>query len=592
MSLLISNEHRTFNAQTPLRPHIRWISPLQATNHQPSTGTAIFLIILFFIVAYILQLGVMPLVSPDEPRYAEIPREMIASGNWIVPQFNGIDYFQKPVLGYWLTAVSELLFGYNNFAVRFPSALCTGLTALLIYFFVRKFLEDKTIALFSTLIFLSFGMVFGIGTFSVLDAQISFFLTAAMISFYLAYCSKKIIQQFLWLVLCGSFTGLGFLTKGFLVFVVLAISITPFLVCEKKWKKLFTMPWVPLISAIAICAPWGIKIWDKAPDFWPYFIIVEHYNRFFKAGDFGTDLHPESFWFFIPILLAGMLPWAIHLLSVILGFKNREVFRIPLIHYSISWLIFPFIFFSASSGKLATYILPCFPPLAVLTAYGLHKYLIEKEKTKIFDIINLSLTWILIVGIVGAATYVIVSKFTQIPHLWNFIQLNYALGIFAFMIIMLFFSLKTKNPTKKILLFIFAPLLAFGFKSSVIPVDALSSKEQGSFILKQSKHITPDTIVIAYPNMMHAVSWYLKRSDLYIYGQGSGGGELEYWLKQPKYQNRYLATKQELQRFIDTNKHRKDGIAFFMRGDFREDIPASNTEDYQNSMMFSKFKTK
>jgi len=433
-------------------------------------------------------------------------------------------------------------------------------------------------------------MVFGIGSYAVLDAQTSFFLSGSLIAFYFAYQSKLGSARFIFLVLCGFSVGLCFMIKGFLAFAVLAAAAAPFVIWEKQWKKLFTMPWIPLLSVIAICIPWGIKIWDKAPEFWSYFIIVEHYNRFFKAGNFGTGLHPESFWFFIPILISGMLPWTIHLPSAILGFENREVFKNPLIRYSLSWLIFPFIFFSASSGKLATYILPCFPPLAVLTAYGLHKYLIEKEKAKVFDITNLSLIWILTFSIVGVTGYVTVSRFTQIPHLWNFIQLNYALGILAFMIIMLFFSLKTKNPIKKILLFIFAPLLAFGFKSSVIPADALSSKEQGNFVLKQSTYITPDTIIITYPNMMHAVSWYLKRNDVLIYG--GDGGELEYWLKQPKFQDRFIKNKQDLQKFIDENKNRKDGIAFFMRGDFREDIPASCMEDYQDAMMFSRFKEK
>lgn len=561
--------------------------PILATDR---TSTAILLIILFFIVAYIIQLGVMPLVSPDEPRYAEIPREMIASGNWTIPQFNGIDYFQKPVMGYWFTAISELIFGYNNFAVRFPSALCTGLTALLIYFFVRKFLKDKVIAFFSVLIFLSFGMVLGIGSYAVIDAQTSFFLAGSLIAFYFAYQSKQVTERFVFLVLCGFSAGLCFMIKGFLAFAVLSVAVIPFLIWEKQWKKLFTMPWIPAFSAIAICVPWGIKIWEKSPDFWPYFIIVEHYNRFFKAGDFGTDLHPESFWFFIPIIIAGMLPWTMHLPSVILGLKNKTIFKDPFIRYCVTWLLFSFIFFSASCGKLATYILPCFPPIAILIAYGLHNYLIKKEETKVFDITNLSLIYILIVSIIGATGYVTISRFIQIPHLWNFTQLSYALGIFAFTIIMLFFSLKTKNPTKKIIFFIFSFLLAFGFKSSLIPADALRFKEQGNFIIKQSKYITPDTIVIAYPNMMHAVSWYLKRNDIFIYG--GDGGELEYWIKRPEFQSRYIATRKDLRKFIYENKGRNDGVVFFMRGDFREDIPISDTEDYENEMMFSKFKGK
>lgn len=556
-------------------------------NAQISVSSALLLIILFFIVAYIIQLGVMPLVSPDETRYAEIPREIIASGNWIVPHFNGIDYFQKPVLGYWLTATSELIFGYNNFAVRFPSALCTGFTALLIFFAARKFFPDVIIALLSSLIFLSSGMVFGIGIFAVLDAQTSFFLAGSLISFFLAYQSEKFFKRFAFLVLCGISAGLCFMIKGFLAFAILAVSVAPFLIWEKQWKRLLTMPWIPMLSALAICAPWSIKIWEKAPNFWPYFTIVEHCNRFFKASVISTDLHPQPFWFLIPAIVAGMLPWTLHLPSIFFGFKDRQIFRKPLIRYCVTWLIFSFIFFSASSGKLATYILPCFPPLAILTACSLYSYM-EKE-AKLFNVTVTILAWILSIGLICASCYVIISSFVNLPQLWNLYQLCVAVCVISFMIVMFKTSAKADKTHKKILLFIFALLPAFGFNSSLIPADAAKSKQQGSFVLKQEKYITPSTIIIAYPNMMHAVCWYLKRDDIYIYG--GHGGELGYWIKQPEFQGRYINSKQELWKFIEKYKNNRDGVVFFMRGDFREDIPSSNIEDYQNGMMFSKFKT-
>ncbi|MFA7462340.1 MAG: phospholipid carrier-dependent glycosyltransferase, partial [Anaerovoracaceae bacterium] len=98
----------------------------------------ILLILSFFLLAYILPLGVRDLVVPDETRYGEIPREMIASGEWISPHLNGLRYFEKPVLGYWVHAGSLLMFGENNFAVRLPSALSVGLSALLIYVLVWR----------------------------------------------------------------------------------------------------------------------------------------------------------------------------------------------------------------------------------------------------------------------------------------------------------------------------------------------------------------------------------------------------------------------------------------------------------------------
>ena len=97
-----------------------------------------FLLLIFFLFSYILPLGTRDLFVPDETRYGEIAREMIAGGDWVVPHLNGVRYFEKPVLGYWVHALSILLFGENNFAVRFPSALAVGLSALFIFLAVRR----------------------------------------------------------------------------------------------------------------------------------------------------------------------------------------------------------------------------------------------------------------------------------------------------------------------------------------------------------------------------------------------------------------------------------------------------------------------
>ncbi|MGA8181695.1 MAG: phospholipid carrier-dependent glycosyltransferase, partial [Desulfobacterales bacterium] len=122
-----------------------------------------------FVFLYILPLGIRPIIIPDESRYAEIPREMIASGNWIVPKLNGLRYFEKPVLGYWLNALSIELFGENAFAVRFPSAMATGLSAFIIFLLVRRFSGELSAEISAALIFLTSFIVYGIGTFNILD---------------------------------------------------------------------------------------------------------------------------------------------------------------------------------------------------------------------------------------------------------------------------------------------------------------------------------------------------------------------------------------------------------------------------------------
>ena len=137
-----------------------------------------------FMLIYIVPLGIRPIILPDESRYAEIPREMLASGNWIVPKFDGLRYFEKPVLGYWLNALSIKLFGENAFGARFPSALATGLSAFIIFLLVYRFAGDITAAIAAALIFLTSFIVYGIGTFNVLDSMLAVFITASMASFF------------------------------------------------------------------------------------------------------------------------------------------------------------------------------------------------------------------------------------------------------------------------------------------------------------------------------------------------------------------------------------------------------------------------
>ncbi len=118
-----------------------------------------------FLVLYVLPLGVRPLVIPDEARYAEIPREMLASGDWIVPRLNGLRYFEKPPLGYWLNAAAIWLFGENAFAIRFPSAVAAGLTAVLLFVWARRFTEDGATPWLATAVFLLSFEVLAIGVF-------------------------------------------------------------------------------------------------------------------------------------------------------------------------------------------------------------------------------------------------------------------------------------------------------------------------------------------------------------------------------------------------------------------------------------------
>lgn len=355
---------------------------------------------ILFLLLYIVPLNVRPVATPDETRYGEISREMLATGDFIVPRLDGLRYFEKPVLGYWLNAASMALFGDNGFAIRLPSALAVGLTALIIFLIVKRFHGCGKAALLSAFIYMTFVGVYGVGTFCVLDSLLTFFLTAALSCFFVAGANDSKRKRNGWFLLCGVFCGAAFLTKGFIAFAVPALIVIPFLLWKKRRRALFTLPWLPLFGAVAVALPWCFMIALREPDYWHYFFWKQHVQRFFSAE---TGMHAKPFWFLFPFFLVGACPWLFFIPAALVR-MNSELLRKPLIRFCVCWTIMPLVFFSASSGKMITYILPCFPPLAALMAIGLTEYF-KQDGKRMFK--YCSATLVAITGIVVVSVLII-----------------------------------------------------------------------------------------------------------------------------------------------------------------------------------------
>lgn len=264
------------------------------------------LVVACFVLLYLGSIWQRPFFIPDETRYAEIPREMIASGDFIVPTLNGLPYFEKPVMGYWLNAAAMKCFGEVPGAVRFMGALGTLLSAGLLWLLCRRADEEK-IGRVAAVVFLLSGLVFAVGTYGVLDAQFSFFVTLTMTMFYFAWTEKSRWKQAGFLALAGVGTGLAFLTKGLLGFVLPVLAVVPFLIWQKEWKRILLLPWIPLAAALLVLAPWSIMVHRADPDFWPQFLGVEHFQRFF-SGRGANDDRSQPFWFFLPVVIGGCCP--------------------------------------------------------------------------------------------------------------------------------------------------------------------------------------------------------------------------------------------------------------------------------------------
>ncbi len=509
----------------------------------PKTTFAI-LLISFFLLSYILPLGARDLIVPDETRYGEIPREMVAGGDWVVPHLNGVRYFEKPALGYWVHAGSVLLFGENNFAVRLPSALSVGLSALLILLLAGQAIrhqdqDEGFAAILAALIFLSCFEVFAVGNTAVLDSLFSFFLTACIAAFYFATEERPgSYREKGFLLLAGLACGLAFLTKGFLAFAVPVLALAPYLAWQRRYADLFRMSWLPILTSVAVALPWGILIHLREPEFWRFFFWNEHIRRFMA----DNAQHKESFWFFFLTAPGMFIPWTFVAPAAVPGIKARLLEQGQLnrlLKLCICWLVLPFLFFSLSNGKLLTYILPCFPPFAILMAFGLLHVLKKKARNRLFQggtAVNAILFGLILVAFLYVQFFGF-NGFQPFSQSWKVVMLANGL---VFLALFFFWSFRSQSARIKPILFGMAPLLLFLVVHYTIPDQSIESKSPGPLLEQHRQDIADDDIVISDEDSIRAVCWYLRRSDVYLI---EGTGELNFGLGYKDADGRLLDTR-------------------------------------------------
>ncbi len=542
-------------------------------------GNFALYLLIFCAIAYIATLGYRGLASPDETRYAEIPREMLSTGDWVMPKMNDMVFFEKPIFAYWMSAISMTLFGVNAFAARLASALLTLLAGFGIWFLTKKSFKDDFLAVLNAGIFLTMGIVFGIGTFTVLDAQFSGFMTLGMVCFYMLYKSDNKLDFFSYSVACGVAFGCAFLTKGFVIFVLAGGAATLFLLWEKQWKKIFILPWLPFFVMLLVSAPWSLAILKADSGFWHHFIFEEHIGRFLskfrEKSNVESNKHEQPFWYFIPVVLIGIMPWGLHLVSIVKGINKKDLSS-SIIRFAICWFGVIFVFFSISSGKLATYILPSFAPLAILIGYWLNKYL-RKSNLKVFDISNKILLIILSIIAVAAVVYSGLVLTSFVPTVYDKSELfKYPLVIItlAIVITLLYKCLKTIDYKRKLKLTFLSFAVIFMIANLACPKFFIRNKVQGDFIKSVKQDIPKDALVVAYSNMIFAVNYYLEREDIGVYGRA---GNFGYALnRDEKLKEKRFYSRERLKNYIKDKKRTKKIVLFRLLKEkkLKSDLPA------------------
>jgi 4-amino-4-deoxy-L-arabinose transferase-like glycosyltransferase len=334
------------------------------------TGLKILMLFLIPLLLYVVTLPVMPLMEPDEGRYSAISSEMNASGDYITPHLKGVIYLEKPPLCSWATALSFKMCGENAFSSRLFAGLCAWGCILLAYGMGTYFHDQKS-GLYAAAVLSASVYHFAIGRLHILDMPLAFFVSLATWSGFRYFSHNQ--QHIRWIYLLYLASALAFLTKGLIGIVFPFAIVFLWLMFQKRWRdtlRLFSP--VGILILLTVAGPWLILVQKANPDFFWFFFVQEHFLRY------ATTMHEryKPFYFFIPILIAGTMPWLAFLFPAFkgIGKKLGDVFSKEEALFLLTWAGLIFLFFSASSSKLVPYIAPLFPPLAVFLGHIFRTY--------------------------------------------------------------------------------------------------------------------------------------------------------------------------------------------------------------------------
>ncbi|HKS71780.1 MAG TPA: glycosyltransferase family 39 protein [Terriglobales bacterium] len=318
-------------------------------------------------------LGSFGLIGADEPRYAQIAREMLARHDWITPTLGGTPWLEKPVLYYWEAMVSYRILGVSDWAARAPSAVDAMLLVFAVYFFLRRF--RRGMELDGALITASAAGIIGFARAASMDMPLAATFGMAMLAWYGWYESR----QRSYLAGFYALLALGTLAKGpvapFLAFVIVGI----FAVARRDWAVLRRTVWVPgILLFFLIALPWYVAVEIRNPEFFRVFILEHNLARF------GTNLyhHKEPFWYYLPVMLLGLLPWTVLVLAALWealrAWRTEKVEMLrgesALEAFLVIWLVVPLIFFSVSQSKLPGYIVPALPAGTLILSEYVRRY--------------------------------------------------------------------------------------------------------------------------------------------------------------------------------------------------------------------------
>jgi 4-amino-4-deoxy-L-arabinose transferase-like glycosyltransferase len=330
-------------------------------------STDLLALIAFCGFLFFAGLQVIGLVGADEPRYAQVAREMLQRHDWVTPVLFGQPWLEKPPLYYWCAMLAyRVTGGASDWAARLPSAVLSTLMIFFIYVWARRF--RKGMQLDAALITAASAIIIGFGRGASTDMPLTATFTIAMLCWYAWYTS----QSRAWLVGFFLCLGLGTLAKGPVAVFLAGLIIVAFAALRQDWRLVLRTLWLPGVALyLLVVLPWFIAVQRANPEFFRVFILEHNLARY--TADIYR--HRQPFWYYVPVALVGLIPWVVFAITAVVDAIRDWRYSVSepqakedLRTYLALWFLAPIVFFSLSQSKLPGYILPSIPAATILLA--------------------------------------------------------------------------------------------------------------------------------------------------------------------------------------------------------------------------------
>lgn len=335
-------------------------------NHAFLTGWRPVVILLSLCaVVYLIGLGNRPLWDGDEGLHAATSRDMVLTGNWITPYANGESFFDKPAFFNWLVAASFTVFGFTEFAARLPAAVVGTASVLALWFFGSR-IFDRMTGFFSAVALATSVQFVILSRTIVHDIALALFIICTLGSFFVAF-SKPEKERTPWMLSVYFFSGFGVLAKGPIGVLLPGMVIFLFLLFQRRLDFILRARLITgTIVFLVVATPWYIAVALQNPDYVERFFLGTNFGYFF--GNDADAGHPKPWHHYIPALLGGMFPWSLLLPGALIrAFRRHGEDKMPdSTRFTLVWTCSIFLFFTAATSKLGTYITPMFPAAALL----------------------------------------------------------------------------------------------------------------------------------------------------------------------------------------------------------------------------------